>query len=434
MLSSIRQEAKELFSNPIAEIMKKIMFWAFALIICNHTVLQAQQRDKLEAQLAMLQAREEKLLAEIERLDLADLRDTLLPYLPTLADGEYLIKHSLMVLVYSEPNEQAKWVGHVLSPRVIEGEVNRTNDFRIDPQVRTGSAVEADYFLKYLQPDSTYQYDGYGYDRGHLAPSADFRWSEIALSESYYYSNMSPQLPDFNRGVWATLENELRGYLYRNPTHNLIVFTGPVLEPDLPVQERSPNELTIPRKYWKVVYDPTAGRMAGFLLPNEGSEYPVSRFAVPVDEVEQAAGIDFYPNLSDDREALLEASIDKAAWLESVALGEAEPLEATALPRNHFNTIQARRYMDQSTDVHVCGKVVGARTSRAGNVLLNLDKKYPNQIFTVFVRKENLINFPYDPEEAFQGKVICARGRVVNLSGKPAMFIEDANDLTSLRK
>ena len=54
--------------------------------------------------------------------------------------------------------------------------------------------------------------------------------------------------------------------------------------------------------------------------------------------------------------------------------------------------------------------------------------------FTVFVRKENLINFPYDPEEAFQGKVICARGRVVNLSGKPAMFIEDANDLTSLRK
>jgi len=414
--------------------MKKLLFLILAIGILYGTPVQAQQREALRAQLETLRAQEAELLSRIERIDLADLRDTLLPYLPQLEDGEYLIKHSLMALVYSEPNEQARWVGHVLSPRVIEGEVNRTNDFRPDPQVRTGSAEEADYFMKYEQPDSSIEYDGYGYDRGHLAPSADFRWSEIALSESYYYSNMSPQLPDFNRGIWATLENELRGYLYRNPTHNLIVFTGPVIEPDLPVQERSPNQMTIPRRYWKVVYDPTAGRMAGFLLPNEASEYPVSQFTVSVDEVEQATGIDLYPNLPDDREARLEASIDKAAWLESVALGEAEPVDATTLPRNHFNTIQARRYMDQSTDINVCGKVVGARTSRAGNVLLNLDKKYPNQIFTVFVRKENLINFPYDPEEAFQGKTICARGRVVNLSGMPAMFIEDANDLTSLRR
>ena len=111
-----------------------------------------------------------------------------------------------MSLVYSEEHEQAKWVAHIISPDIITGNVSRTNDFRPDPHVSTGSTVEEDYFLKYLQPDSSYKYDGYGFDRGHLAPSADFRWSTTALSESYFYSNMSPQRPEFNRGTWAELE------------------------------------------------------------------------------------------------------------------------------------------------------------------------------------------------------------------------------------
>lgn len=417
--------------------MTRSYFLVLFILISSYTPVGAQQRTQLreaiQAKLAAIRTQEAEWLSEIERIDLADLQDTLLAYIPQLEEGEYLIKHALMVLVYSEPNEQAKWVGHVLSPKVIEGQVSRTNDFRPDPKVPTGSAGEGDYFLKYLQPDSTYAYDGYGYDRGHLAPSADFRWSPIALSESYYYSNMSPQLPDFNRGIWATLENELRGYIYRNPTHNLIVFTGPVLEPDLPVQERSPNQLTIPRRYWKVAYDPLAGRMIGFLMPNEGTAYPISSFAVSVDEVEAATGINFFADLPDELENRLESELEKFSWLESVVLGEAEPIDPTTLPRNHFNTVQVRRYMGQQTEVNVCGKVVSARTSRSGNVLINLDKRYPNQVFTIFIRKEKLINFPYDPEKIFLHQNICARGVVVDLSNLPAMFVEDAGDLKSYR-
>src|SRR5690606_2430798 len=101
---------------------------------------------------------------------------------------------------------QARWVAHIILPDIIDGQVTRSNDFRVDPMVRSGTAVEADYFLQSQKPDGTIEYDGFGYDRGHLAPSADFRWSESALSESYYYSNMSPQLAEFNRNGWAELE------------------------------------------------------------------------------------------------------------------------------------------------------------------------------------------------------------------------------------
>jgi len=404
-------------------------FFYLLLSSLNAQSDRAGQRQALERERQALQQKLASIEAGLERLDLQDLQEDLLPYLPVLAPDDYLIKHSLMVLVYDEVAEQARWVGHIISPRIIEGRVSRTNDFRLDPQVRTGSAGEEDYFLKYLQPDSTYKYNGYGYDRGHLAPSADFRWSEIALSESYYYSNMSPQDPDFNRGIWANLENEVRGYLYRHPDNTLIVFTGPVLTEDLPVQERSPNALRIPRQYWKVVYDPVEQEMIGFILENEGSNYPVSKYAVPVDAVEQVSGIDFFPVLPDAEEERLEASLDKGHWLESVALGEVEPLDPVSLPRNHFNTLQARRYMGQQTDVAICGKAVSARTSRSGNVLINLDKRYPNQVFTVFVRKEHLVNFPYDPEKAFVNQYMCASGRVINLGNSPAMFVEDANAL-----
>ncbi|HMJ47243.1 MAG TPA: DNA/RNA non-specific endonuclease, partial [Ferruginibacter sp.] len=163
--------------------------------------------DRINAAKAQLTAMDKQRLSVIEQLEnlkLERIRGKLKEIgLPTAMPGEQVIEHSAYILSYSEEHEQARWVTHMIIPDIIHGVVFRTNDFRPDPLVKTGSAVEEDYFLKKLKPDSTYLYDGFGYDRGHLAPSADFRWSAKALSESYYYSNMSPQLADFNRGSWG---------------------------------------------------------------------------------------------------------------------------------------------------------------------------------------------------------------------------------------
>lgn len=388
-----------------------VLFWAQSL---------DDQLEAVEAQLESLEAQKAALNDQREGIKLQriqrDLKNVGLP-------GADYIMHAAMALQYDEAHEQAAWVAHIILPDVTTGTVGRTNDFRPDPKVATGTAVEADYFLKYLQPDSTFEYDGFGYDRGHLAPSADFRWSMQALSESYFYSNMSPQVADFNREAWAELEALLRGYLYENPGVQLYVVTGPVLEDGLAVIERSVNKVSIPERYFKVALDLKNGRGIGFIMPNEKISYPLESFAVPIDQVEEVTRLDFFNQLEDAREESLEKGLDKSAWLPELAGGDIVPLFPPDLPPNHFNTVQSRQFMGKGTVVNVCGTVVSTRYSRSGNLWLNIDKKFPNQIFSVFIRKKDLPNFSFDPQVVLANKKVCVRGEVENFSGTPTMNI-----------
>lgn len=332
-----------------------------------------------------------------------------------------------MQLVYSEEHEQAKWVAHIITPDIMSGQVTRSNDFREDPKIKTGTAVEKDYFLKTEKADGTFDYDGFGFDRGHLAPSADFRWSQTALSESYFYSNMAPQRPKFNREKWAELEGKLRGYIYANPESELIVLTGPVLSDDLPKIERSVNGVSIPEKFWKVALDLQNNRAIAFLIPNKKTQYPLSMYATSIDDIEELTGLDFFNNLDASVQSKLESSFTVADWLPETAAGDVDPLYPPSLPKGYFNTIQANQ--KNGKDCTVCGTVVGARRSRKGNILLNLDKQFPNQIFTVFIRKEHIINFGYDPELEFKGKAICIKSQIQKMGSTPAAFITSEEQL-----
>ena len=92
-------------------------------------------------------------------------------------------------LGYSEEHEQAAWVMYRMTrEETLTRAAVRTDDFREDPNIVTFSALPSDYSRS-------------GYDRGHLAPAEDMKFSEVTMRESFYMSNMSPQKPDFNRGV-----------------------------------------------------------------------------------------------------------------------------------------------------------------------------------------------------------------------------------------
>ena len=182
--------------------------------------------SSLESERSELQDHVDRLDAEIidwkEKQIIENLKEIGLP-------SSNYIQHQAMILEYSEEHEQARWVAHMIVPDIKNGLAYRSNDFRVDPKVKAGTAVQQDYFLTDTLVNGEVEYDGYGYDRGHLAPSADFRWSEEALSESYYYSNISPQLPEFNREKWAELENHLRRYVIVNEVP-LYIVTLPVLK------------------------------------------------------------------------------------------------------------------------------------------------------------------------------------------------------------
>jgi len=370
----------------------------------------------------------------IEDTKLALVRADIMAFgLPGVEAGEEVIHHTALSLVYSEEQEEAKWVAHSITPEVITGTGGRTNDFRPDPKVKTGTAVEKDYFLKSDNGKGGFDYDGYGCDRGHLAPSADFRWSKKALSESYFYSNMSPQLPGFNREIWAGLENAIRAYLYRNPTSTLHVVTGPILSPDLPKVTRSVNGVSIPEFFFKVIIDRTKGTGIGFLVPHkEDTEDALEAYAVSIDIVEKASGLDFFEGLPDEEENQLEAQNQKMQWLPNVKEGDVASFTLSNIPRKKaYPATMAKKFMGKGTEITVCGTVVGGRYSRKGNLLLNLDKQFPNQIFTIFVRKENLPNFSYDPL-MLKNKKVCSIGKIKSIGGTPTMYLDDEHEIEVL--
>ena len=346
-----------------------------------------------------------------------------------LPSDEY-IEHSAMILKYSEDHEQAAWVAHMILPDIASGNHSRSNDFREDPKVSTGTAVEEDYFLKFMQPDSTYEYDGYGYDRGHLAPSADFRWSGQALSESYYYSNISPQLPEFNRKLWADLESALRHYVI---THNvpLHIVTVPVLDDGLTRVERSINEVSIPKYFIKVAVDLEHDRGIAFMMPNAESVDVLSSYALTIDEVEERTGYDLFNLIKSSN---IESSIDKDHWFPELAGGDKEPLKISEIPIGNLNTVIAGRFMGNGASYTVCGNVVSTRYTRKGNLFMNLDKQFPNQIFSVFIRKDNLINFSTDITRVVKNKNVCFNGKIDNFNQVPTIVLNDEDEMTIMKK
>jgi endonuclease G len=390
----------------------------------------SEQMKKLAAEIQALDRTKASLLLQYDSLRLnwviSSLRKT---GLPALRSGEKVVYHSAYALVYDESHEQAKWVAHIILPDVLSGTEGRSNDFRPDDLIESGSAVEADYFLKTMNPDSTWKYDGYGYDRGHLAPSADFRYSKKALSESYFYSNMSPQVADLNRGKWAELEDGIRQYVIDKNT-KLYVVTGPVLKAGLPKIERGQNHVSIPELYYKVVYDEDHHRGIGFLMPNKKNENPWWSYAVSIDSVEKITGIDFFPALPDAVENQVEAMNDNREWRSDIQPGEVEPLRADSLPRNTFNTLQAKIYQGKNETVTICGTVVSTKKSAKGNIFLNLDRKFPNQIFTVTIFKDDAANFSYQPHILLDGKKICVTGKVLNSNGNPGINVSGESQIS----
>jgi len=218
-------------------------------------------------------------------------------YLPSKTGNEQIIKHKYYSLSYNENWEQASWVAYELSPKTISGTAKRSNNFRSDPQVATTSASIKDYSKS-------------GFDRGHLLPAASMKFSKEAMSETFYLSNMSPQKPYFNRGIWKKLEAQVRNWVRSNGT--LYVVSGPIVKDDQ--QRIGSNKVVIPQAYYKVIWNPKLKKGIAFVLKNEKSALPLSHFAVSIDKVEQETGIDFFPALPDALENEVENHVQKGLW------------------------------------------------------------------------------------------------------------------------
>lgn len=215
---------------------------------------------------------------------------------PKVAQG-YQINHTYYSLSYVPKHRQSEFAYYWLSPESIQGKQVRTDNFRIDPSVKSN-------------PVSSTAFAGSGFDRGHLCPAADMALNLTAMSETFYMSNMSPMTPSFNRGIWASLENWVRSAALANG--GLYVATGPILNTSCGTLS---GGITVPCTFYKIIFkDGPKPKMIGFILANAGSSLALKSFAVSIDEIERSTGLDFFPQLEDALEGQLESKVNLGGW------------------------------------------------------------------------------------------------------------------------
>ena len=185
------------------------------------------------------------------------------------------------ILSFNQTTGVPDWVMERLTPSVLVGAADRKHSrFKRDPDLNKSPGLS--------------DYRKSGYDRGHMAPAANMKWDQAAMDESFYFSNMAPQVgPGFNRGIWARLEAKIRDWTKERG--DLIVITGPVYYDYLPVIG---NGIVVPDAFYKIIYSPSQHQALALILPNRKiTAKDFTPHQVTIDQVEALTGYDFLSNL-----------------------------------------------------------------------------------------------------------------------------------------
>lgn len=199
------------------------------------------------------------------------------------------VDYAHFTVCYEFAHRQPLWTSHVLKIEMVDGKQKRTDNYRADMELED-PVYASDYYKS-------------GYDRGHLVPAGDMKETYQMMSESFYMSNMSPQVPSFNRGIWSTIEDHVRDLVREWGTAHIV--TAPVLDENL---ARTKKGISVPQWFYKIAYFPDRGLIKAFLIKNKKHKtYDVSPFEVTVDEIELLTGLDFFSELPDSLEDGMEA-------------------------------------------------------------------------------------------------------------------------------
>lgn len=213
---------------------------------------------------------------------------------------EQILKRTGYVASYNKTTLLPNWVAWHLTAERTEGSAKRSGvDFAEDTEVPEPRATDWDYYNS-------------GYDRGHMCPAADNKWSKKAMEESFLFTNMCPQNGNLNRGDWNEMEMACRRWA--EEYDGLYIVCGPILYKGRH-KTIGKNKVTVPEAFFKVVLRTGDNPKAiGFVYKNAGGNRPKGDYVNTVDEVERLTGIDFFPSLPDDVERRVEATADLADW------------------------------------------------------------------------------------------------------------------------
>lgn len=214
--------------------------------------------------------------------------------------AEQIIRHSDYSISFNSDWNIPNWVAYKLTGDMTIGDAKREESFSPDPAIRKNAVVHKDY-------------SNSGYDRGHMAAAADFKYSQTSMSETFYTTNICPQNQNLNRGDWNDLEELVRKLARKHDC--IYVCCGPVVTSTDSTIGRY-QRVVVPQAFYKVLLRKHGDTYTsiGFLFPNEAGSKPLMTYAKTVDEIEQLTDIDFFPALPDDVETAVEADYNFALW------------------------------------------------------------------------------------------------------------------------
>lgn len=201
-----------------------------------------------------------------------------------------VVSHEGYTVSFNGARKTPDWVAWELTASEASAtDASRTDVFNPDPLI-DGTPASSEYSRS-------------GYDRGHMAPAADFKWSVKAMEESFYTSNICPQNNGLNAGLWCDLEKQCR--TWAKHYGSLWIATGPVYSEPV---KKTASGIAVPSAFFKVLLKEFRGRWyaIGFVMPNRDVPGPFFDWAVSVDEVERLTGLDFFSALPDSVEKAVE--------------------------------------------------------------------------------------------------------------------------------
>jgi len=214
---------------------------------------------------------------------------------------EELLDYEGMTVSFNPQTHQPNWVAWELLESETDGDRTRKDaQFAPDPEV-AASAYPSDYTNS-------------GFDRGHMAPAGDMKWSATAMRQSFYMTNICPQSGELNRGTWNRIEEKCRQKATADSA--LIIVCGPIFEPDEAVQRIGQTGVAVPRRFFKVILSPYTDppTAIGFILPNGRVPGGMQTHAVSVDSVEAVTGHNFFSQLPPQTEKEVESRCDFNRW------------------------------------------------------------------------------------------------------------------------
>lgn len=223
--------------------------------------------------------------------------------LPALrpSSGEQILRRSAYTASYNTETRLPYWVAWRITAERLDGSYGRKGlKFREDSDVPAPRATDWDYYNS-------------GYDRGHMCPSADCKWSEEAQLESFLFTNACPQVHGLNAGDWNEIEQQCRRWARKYGT--LYVVSGPILYRGRH-KTIGKNKVVVPEAFFKVVLRMGDSPQAiGFIYKNVSGNRPKASYVNTVDDVERITGYDFFPSLPDEIEDRVEAEADIDEWM-----------------------------------------------------------------------------------------------------------------------